>query len=133
MGKKPADLVKTLLGKLDLVRSSKERGSNVSSKSKVLFHKFMEQIEKVFKNRKFSISWGKSSEVELEMIRTLFYQECFSWIRNSGIWLGLISSRKKIFYRAWYPRDLWRYMRGGVMIIRPKILFYLYQISSKQY
>ncbi len=46
-----ADRVKTLLGKLDSVRSSKERGSSVSSKSKVLFHKFMEQVQKIFENR----------------------------------------------------------------------------------
>ena len=39
IGKNPADRVKTLLGKLDSVRSSQERGSSVSSKSKVLFHK----------------------------------------------------------------------------------------------
>ncbi len=44
MGKNPADRVKNLLGKLDSVRSSQERGSSVSSKSKVLFHKFMEQV-----------------------------------------------------------------------------------------
>jgi len=42
MGDKPADRLKTLLGKLDFVRSSQERGSEVSSESRVLFHKFME-------------------------------------------------------------------------------------------
>ena len=33
MGKNPADRVKTLLGKLDLVRRSQERGSSVSKQS----------------------------------------------------------------------------------------------------
>ena len=57
MGKKPADRVKTLLGKLDSVRSSQERGSSVSSKSKVLFHKFMEQLERIFKNLPKPLEW----------------------------------------------------------------------------
>ncbi len=58
MGKNPADRVKTLLGKLDSVRASKERGSSVSRQSKSLSHKFMGQVEKIFKNRNFSISPG---------------------------------------------------------------------------
>ncbi|MBW2575501.1 MAG: ParB/RepB/Spo0J family partition protein, partial [Deltaproteobacteria bacterium] len=39
MGKNPADRVKTLLGKLDSVRRSQERGSSVSKQSKSLSHK----------------------------------------------------------------------------------------------
>ncbi len=57
MGKTPADRVKTLLGKLDSVRSSQERGSSVFSQSKVLFHKFMEQLEKIFKNLPKYMGW----------------------------------------------------------------------------
>jgi len=38
MGGNPSDRVKILLGKLDSVRSSQERGSEVSSESRVLFH-----------------------------------------------------------------------------------------------
>jgi GTP1/Obg family GTP-binding protein len=50
MGKNPADRVKTLLGKLDSVRASKERGSRVSTPSEQLFHKFVEQLKEIFKN-----------------------------------------------------------------------------------
>ena len=39
-----------LLGKLDSVRRTQERGSSVFSQSKVLFHKFMEQAEQISKN-----------------------------------------------------------------------------------
>ena len=50
MGKKPADRVKTLLAKLDSVRSSQERGSEVPSPSKAMFHKFVEQVDQIFQN-----------------------------------------------------------------------------------
>ena len=33
------------------MRSSQEKGANVSSKSKVLFHKFVEQLERIFKTK----------------------------------------------------------------------------------
>jgi len=39
------------------VRSSQEKGANVSSKSKVLFHKFVEQLERIFKNLPKSLEW----------------------------------------------------------------------------
>jgi len=57
MGKNPADRVKTLLAKLDSVRSSQERGSEVSSPSKAQFHKFVEQVDKIFKNLPKSLEW----------------------------------------------------------------------------
>ena len=57
MGKNPADRVKTLLGKLDSVRSSQERGSEVSSPSKALFHKFVGSVEQIFKNLPKSLEW----------------------------------------------------------------------------
>ena len=50
MGERPAERVKALLGSLDSIRSSQERGSEVSTQSKALFHKFMEQVEQIFKN-----------------------------------------------------------------------------------
>jgi hypothetical protein len=46
-----------LLENLDSVRSSQERGSSVFSQSKVLFHKFMEQLEKIFKNLPKYLEW----------------------------------------------------------------------------
>ena len=57
MGKNPADRVKTLLGKLDSVRAGKERGSTVSNHSRQLFHKFVEQLEKFFKNLPKPMEW----------------------------------------------------------------------------
>ena len=50
MGEKPADRVKTLLGQLDSARRSQVRGSEVSGHSKALSHKFMGQVDKIFKN-----------------------------------------------------------------------------------
>ena len=41
MGKIPLDRVKTLLGKLHSVTSSKHRGSQVSREGESLLHKFM--------------------------------------------------------------------------------------------
>jgi len=57
MGKSSADRVKILLGKRDSIRRSKERGSEVSTQPKVLFHKFMEQLENIFKNLPKPMEW----------------------------------------------------------------------------
>jgi len=57
MGKNPVDRVKTLLGKLDSVRSSRERGSEVSNLSKALLRKFAQQVEKIFKNLPKPLEW----------------------------------------------------------------------------
>jgi len=57
MGKNPADRVKALLGKLDSVRRTQERGSSFSRQSKVLSHKFMGQVEKIFKNLPKPLEW----------------------------------------------------------------------------
>ena len=57
MGKKPADRVKTLLGKLDSVRRTQERGSSVSRQSKVLSNKFVGQVENIFANLPNPLQW----------------------------------------------------------------------------
>jgi len=57
MGKKPADRVKTLLGKLDAVRTSKARNSEISREAKLLFYKFVEQVEKIFNNLPKPLEW----------------------------------------------------------------------------
>ena len=57
MGKMPADRIKTLLRKLDSMRSSQTRGSEVSNRSKALFHKFVEQVEGIFKNLPKPLEW----------------------------------------------------------------------------
>ena len=57
MGKKPANRVKALMGKFDSVRASKERGSEVSNHVTQLFHKFVEQLGKIFKNLPKHLEW----------------------------------------------------------------------------
>ena len=57
MGETPAERVKTLLARLDSVRSSQERGSEVSTQPKALFHKFVEQAEQIFKNLPKPLEW----------------------------------------------------------------------------
>ncbi len=57
LGKNPIDRVRTLLGKLDSVRSSQDRGSKVSSQSRKLFHKFMEQVDEIFNNLPKPLEW----------------------------------------------------------------------------
>ncbi|GAF99255.1 unnamed protein product, partial [marine sediment metagenome] len=68
MGKNPADRVKTLLGKLDLVRRSQERGSSVSKQSKSLSHKFMGQLEKIFKNLPKPLEWRSFLNNDLPLL-----------------------------------------------------------------
>ena len=57
IGKTPADRVKTLLGKLDSVRRTQERGSSVSRQSKGLSNKFVGQVERIFKNLPKPMEW----------------------------------------------------------------------------
>ena len=57
-----------LLGNLDSARSSQERGSSVSSKSKVLFHKFVEQVEKIFKNLPKPLEWRSFYRHDLPLL-----------------------------------------------------------------
>jgi hypothetical protein len=57
LGKNPADRVKTLLGKLDSLSRTQERGSSVSRESKMLSNKFIGQVEKIFKNLPKPMEW----------------------------------------------------------------------------
>ena len=56
-GKKPADRVKTLLGKLDSMRRSKERGFNVTNDIKQTSRKFAGRVAKIFKNLPKPLEW----------------------------------------------------------------------------
>ena len=47
MGKSPVERLRTLLSKLDLVRRSKQRGSEISNDAKSLSHKFVGQVKKI--------------------------------------------------------------------------------------
>jgi hypothetical protein len=57
VGKTPLERVVKLLSKLDSIRVSKDRGSMVSKEADDLFHKFMEQVEIVFKNLPKPLKW----------------------------------------------------------------------------
>jgi hypothetical protein len=56
-GKTPLERVYKLLSKLDSIRRSKERGSLVSKAEKDLSHKFMGQVESIFKNLPKPLIW----------------------------------------------------------------------------
>ena len=68
MEKTPVDRLKTLLGQLDSVRSSQSRGSEVSNISKALFHKFVEQVEGIFKNLPKPLEWLSFYNNDLPML-----------------------------------------------------------------
>ena len=53
----PGDRVKTLLGKLHSITSSQIRGSKVSKKAKLLFNKFVKQVENIFKSLPKPLEW----------------------------------------------------------------------------
>jgi len=57
MGRKPVDRVKAVLGRLDSVISSKNRGSQVSKKAELLLSKFTQQLEQIFKNLPKYLEW----------------------------------------------------------------------------
>jgi len=57
VGKTPLERVVKLLSKLDSIRFSKDRGSMVSKEVNDLFHKFMEQVESIFKNLPKPLKW----------------------------------------------------------------------------
>ena len=57
MGKKPADRVKTLLGKLDSVRRNEELGYEVASEAKLTSNKFIGSVQEIFKNLPKPVKW----------------------------------------------------------------------------
>ena len=48
MGKKPANRVKILLGKLHSIICNRRRGSKVSKEAELLYSKFTIQVEEIF-------------------------------------------------------------------------------------
>ena len=57
MGKKPADRLKVLLGKLRSMRRTEERGYNVNEELSHTSHRFMRRVEKIFKNLPKPLKW----------------------------------------------------------------------------
>ena len=49
--------VTKLLGKLNSISISKNRGSKISKKAELLFNKFVKQVDKIFKNLPKSLEW----------------------------------------------------------------------------
>jgi len=50
VGKTPLERVYKLLSKLHSIGVNKDRGSHVSKEAEVLLHKFVQQVESIFKN-----------------------------------------------------------------------------------
>ena len=57
MGKKPAERVKTLLGKLHSIICRRRRGSKVSEEAELLYNTFVIQVEENFRNLPKSLEW----------------------------------------------------------------------------
>ena len=57
VGKTPLERVHKLLSKLDSIRRSRERGSVVFDRERDLSHKFMGQVELIFKNLPKPLEW----------------------------------------------------------------------------
>ena len=68
MGPDPAGRVRALLRKLDSVRTSRERVSKVSSPSESLFHKFVEQVDRIFKNLPKPLKWRSFYTHDLKLL-----------------------------------------------------------------
>ena len=57
MGKNPVDRVKALLGRLDSVRRSEQRGYEISEQAKMTSHKFVGSVQQIFKNLPKPLEW----------------------------------------------------------------------------
>jgi hypothetical protein len=57
MGQTPENRLNVLFGKLHSIQNSLDRKSKVSEKSQLLLHKFMQQLEKIFKNLPKRLEW----------------------------------------------------------------------------
>ena len=68
MGESAMHRLKNLLSKLDSIRSSRDRGSKVADESNMLFHKFMEQVNKIFNNLPKSLKWRSFYENDLQIL-----------------------------------------------------------------
>ncbi len=57
VGKTTLERVNKLLSKLHSIRVSKDRGSHVSKEAEALLHKFVQQVESIFKNLPKTLKW----------------------------------------------------------------------------
>ena len=68
MGRKPVDRVKTLLGKLDSMRRSKEQGYSVSEEIRHPSNKFVGRVEQIFKNLPKPLEWRSFFNHDLPLL-----------------------------------------------------------------
>jgi DNA modification methylase len=70
-GKEPTERVKWLLGRLDAVEVSRDRGSEVNAKAMQLFNKFVEQLVSIFDSLPRSIDWRSFYRHDLPLVTSL--------------------------------------------------------------
>ena len=67
-GEKPADRVKTLLGKLDSIRRTIEGGYNISEELRHTSHKFVRRVENIFANLPKPLEWRSFYNHDLPLL-----------------------------------------------------------------
>lgn len=67
----PVDRVKWLLGRLDAVATSQRRGSEISAPAEALFHRFMEQVERIFNALPRPVDWRSFYNNDLKLVTEL--------------------------------------------------------------
>jgi len=88
MGERPADRVKTMLGKLDTKRRGKERGYNVANDIKWTSGKFAGRVEKIFNNLPKSLEWQSFYRHDLRILMDICKE-----VREEAIRRGLNRSQ----------------------------------------
>jgi len=94
VGKTPVERVHKLLSKLDSIRVSKDRGSMVSKEADDLFHKFMEQVELIFKNLPNPLQWRSFLNNDLILLT-----EIPSNVQKASVKHGLNKAQTKALAR----------------------------------
>ena len=88
MGKKPAERVKALLGKLHSITNSTIRGSKVSKEAASLLRKFAQQVGKIFKNLPKPLEWRSFYRHDLPILMDISEE-----VRKVSIQKGLNRSQ----------------------------------------
>ena len=114
-GKKPADRMKTLLGKLHSISISKNRGSMVSKEAELLFNKFVKQVDDIFKKLPKSLEWQSFYIHDLPLLMDICEE-----VRKVSIQKGLNRSQtraletlKTIGNSAYFPHNAGRNRPSG--------------------
>ena len=70
--KPPLERVTKLLSKLHSIRVSQNRGSRVLAESEALLHKFMQQVEQIFKNLPKPMEWRTFHRYDLPLLTDIY-------------------------------------------------------------